>query len=138
MIIERGKTVLWRYDDAENILYISYPNVLLDTPEEIVGHFDRCMGYWKKHCRGRKAYCVLDYSGLEINMRHLDVYSQQLDRMNVCHITRVRFGGSSLQRAAVRLANLKLHTPSNLYGSLEEALAVVKKLKSGELGLAAE
>ncbi|HWL89520.1 MAG TPA: hypothetical protein VNO21_27135 [Polyangiaceae bacterium] len=138
MIIERGKTVIWRYDAAQNILFVSYPNVTLDTPEEIVAHFDMCLSFWRRHCHGRKVYCVLDYSGLEVNLRHLDVYTRQLDRMNQCHITRVRYGGSALQRTAVRLANLKLHTPSNLYGSLEEALRVVHKLKSGELPIATD
>jgi len=135
MIVERGPTAILRYDAAENILYYAFPNVTLETPEQIVTHFDWCMSFWRRHCGGRKVYCVVDLDGVHVNARHTNLYAAQLRRTLDFAITIVRHGGSSLQRTAVRIAHMKLHTPSRIYGSQEEALMVVKALKSGEIML---
>ncbi|WP_394839555.1 hypothetical protein LVJ94_21965 [Pendulispora rubella] len=136
MITERGETATLSYDASENILYFTFPHVRLDTPEQIVGHFNRCVSFWKRYCAGRKVYCVVDYDGIDVNVKHTKVYASQLQRVMDMSVTIVRYGGSSLQRTAVRLANLKLHTVSQLYASREEALHVVRSLKSGEIALA--
>jgi len=146
MITERGETATLSYDASENILYFTFPHtdgpsggawgVRLDTPEQIVAHFDRCVSFWKRHCAGRKVYCVVDYDGIDVNVKYTKVYATQLQRILDISVTVVRYGGSSLQRTAVRLANLKLHTPSQLYASREEALHVVRSLKSGAMDLA--
>ncbi len=136
MITERGETAHLRYDANDNILYFTFPGVTLETPIQIVEHFDRCIAFWKRHCAGRRVYCVVDYDGIHVNVKCTDTYAAQLQRMSEMAITIIRYGGSSLQRTAVRLASMKLHTPSKLYASQEEALAVVKKLKSGEMSIA--
>ena len=52
-----------------------------------------------------------------------------------CAITVVRYGGDALQRTGARLYNMKLHAPSRLYESRDEALAVVRALKLGQMRL---
>ena len=137
MIVERGETAHLRFDPIENIVYYTFPDVTLDTPEQIVAHFDRCVSFLRRNCTGRKVYCVVDLDGVHVNARHTNLYAAQLRRTLEFAITIVRYGGSALQRAAVRIANMKLHTPSRIYGSREEALAVVRAIKSGEMTLAA-
>ena len=50
-----------------------------------------------------------------------------------CAITIVRYGTDPLRRAATRLMALKLHLPSNIYDTREEALAVIRGLKDGSI-----
>ena len=49
----------------------------------------------------------------------------------------MRYGGDSLQRTAARLYNMKLHAPSRLYESRDEAIAVVKAIQSGQMQIEA-
>jgi len=126
------------YDAAENIVHVRFPKVHLETREDIRTHFDRVFGYWRDHCRGRKVYYVVNYDGFTVNLRENDFYAQQMRRIvEECAITVVRYGGDPLQRTAARLFNMKLHAPSRLYGSHEEAMAVVRALKSGEMQIEA-
>ncbi len=133
MISEKGKTAHLSYDPEENILYFSFPNVSLTTRRQIIEHFDWNVGFWKRHCGGKKAYIVIDYDGCEVDPKHTALYAEQIKRVMACAITIVRYGGSALQRTTARLANMKLHKPSRLYASREEALAVVRAIKAGDL-----
>jgi hypothetical protein len=122
-----------KYDAADNIIYVTFPVVHLETATQIREHFDRVVAFWKAGCRGKKAYWVVDYDGFTVNLRENDAYAQNMKRVSECAITIVRYGGDSLQRTAVRLYNMKLHEPSRIYGSKDEALAVVRALKTGDM-----
>lgn len=131
-------TSFQNYDADENILYVTFPKVHLETREEIRAHFDQSYAYWRNNCGGKKVYYVVDYDGFSVNLRENEFYAEQMRRIiEVCSITVVRYGGDALQRTGARLYNMKLHAPSRLYGSREEALAVVRALKSGDMTLAA-
>jgi hypothetical protein len=133
-----GVTAYLSYDAVENIVYVTFPNVHLETQTEIREHFDRVVAFWKEKCRGRKVYYVVGYDGFSVNLRENDFYGQQMRRIvDDCAITIVRYGGDSLQRTAARLYNMKLHEPSQLYESREDAIAVVRAIKSGEMAIAA-
>jgi hypothetical protein len=122
------------YDPGENIVFVAFPRVHLETATEIREHFDRVIAFWKANCRNRKVYYVVNYDGFTVNLRENDAYAQNMKRVaEQCAITIVRYGGDALQRTAVRLYNMKLHAPSRIYGSRAEALTVVKALKDGEM-----
>ena len=122
------------YDPVENIVYVSFPSVHLETRAEISAHFARSYAFWRQHCGGRKAYYLVDYDGFSVNLRENEFYAEQMRPiLEDCAITVVRYGGDALQRTGARLYNMKLHAPSRLYESREEALAVVRALKSGEM-----
>jgi len=126
------------YDPVENILYVEHPGVTLETRDDIEGHFDRIVEYWQKTCNGRKAYYVVDYDGITVNVKETDFYALQIKRVATeCAVTVVRYGGDSLQRAASRLANMKIHLPSQLYASRAEALTVVRALQAGTMTVGA-
>ena len=135
MVVERGETVHLEYDDVENILYFSFPNVEIESAEGLVMHFGRMVSFWRRHCGGRKVYSVVNYDGLQINARLTDVYATQLQRIVDFSIAIVRYGGSSLQRTSSRLANMKLHTASRICSSREEALEIVRALKASEMAV---
>ena len=126
-------TFFQTYDPNENIVYVTFPQVHLETQAEIRAHFDRVLAFWKEKCRGNKVYYVVGYDNFTVNLRENDFYAQQMRRVSECAITIVRYGGDALQRTAARLYNMKLHAPSRLYESREEAVAVVKALKAGEM-----
>jgi hypothetical protein len=129
-----GATFFQTYDPGENIVFVRFPLVHLETAVQIREHFDRVVAFWRATCRGRKVYYVVDYDGFTVNLRENDAYAQSMKRVaEQCAITIVRYGGDSLQRTAVRLYNMKLHSPSRIYGSREEALSVVRALKAGEM-----
>ena len=124
------------YDPVENIVYVTFPTVHLETRAEIKAHFDYAYQFWRDHCGGRKVYYVVGYDGFSVNLRENEYYAEQMRRIiDDCAITVVRYGGGALQRIGARLYNMKLHAPSRLYESREEALAVVRALKAGEMRL---
>lgn len=130
-----GEAIQLEYEQQENILYIAtVAPVELMTREEIAGHFDRVLRFWRARAGGKKCYVVVDITNFTINMAELEFYSEQARRAHdECAITSVRCGGDPLQRTLVRLGGMKIHRPSNLYRTREEALVVVRALQRGEL-----
>jgi hypothetical protein len=122
------------YDADDNIVYVTFPVVNLETQAEIKEHFDRVLAHWRANCRGRKVYYVVGYDGFSVNLRENDFYAQQMKRIvDQCAVTIVRYGGDALQRTAARLYNMKLHAPSRLYESKEEAISVVRAIQAGQM-----
>jgi antirestriction protein ArdC len=124
-------TALLKHDAAENIVYVSFPGVQLESKDEIRAHFDDIVAFWTQHCGGRKVYYVVNYDHITVSLQENDFYAQQMKRVLAHAITVVRYGGDPLQRTAARLANMKLRAPTRLYESLDEAMAVVYSLKAG-------
>ena len=127
------ETVHHQYDPDENIVYVSFPKVHLETREEIRAHFDRVVDFWRRNCRGRKVYYVVDYDNFSVSLNETAYYAEQMQRVVEGAVTIVRYGGDPLQRTHARLYNMKLHSPSRLYETRAEALAVVQALKAGEM-----
>jgi hypothetical protein len=134
-----GETSLHVYDAEENVIYVTFPRrVHLETCEEIRKHFADAHAFWRDHCGGRKAYYVVDYDGFSVNLRENECYGEMMRPIvEECAITVVRYGGDALQRTAVRLYNMRLHAPSRLYESREQALEVVRALRSGTMAIEA-
>jgi hypothetical protein len=125
----------WSYDEAENILFAVHPKPInLATRADIVAYFDEGISFWRDHCKGKRAFIVVDYANLNSNLAEIDFYAAQVKRViEECAITVVRYNGSMLQRMASRMAAIQLHTASNTYASREEALAVVRGLTRGTI-----
>jgi hypothetical protein len=123
------------YDPGENIIWMSFPSeVELNTRQQIAEHFGRVVKFWRAKAGGKKTYFVVNFDNVTINAGELEFYAEQTKRAHeLCAIASVRYGGNPLQRTVTRLAGMKIHMPSNIYETREEALAVVRKLKAGEL-----
>ena len=126
-------TIYQTYDRAENIVFVTFPVVHLDTQDQIRAHFDVAVEFWRTRCGSKPAYCVVCYDGFSVNLRENAYYAEQMRRILPFAITIVRYGGDSLQRTAARLYSMKLHAPSHLYESREQALEVVRALHSGKM-----
>jgi hypothetical protein len=124
------------YDIAENIVFISFPEpVELRTREEIAEHFERVTSFWRSSAGGRKAYFVVDFENVTINLAELEHYAEHSRRaQDICAIASVRYGHNPLQRTATRLAGMKIQRPSNIYDTREEALAAIRAMKRGASG----
>jgi hypothetical protein len=106
----------------------------LNTREEIAAHFERVVAFWRANAGGKKSYFVVNFENVHININEIDFYSKQTQRAHAeCAITSVRYGGDAMQRTVTRLAGMKVHLPSNIYETKEAALAVVRKLRAGEI-----
>lgn len=127
------------YDATDNIVYMSFPNpVELNTREEIVAHFDRVIAFCRSRTGGKKAYFVVDFDNIVINVGELEFYAEQTKRAHeLCAIASFRYGGTPLQRTATRLAGMRIQRPSNIYETREEALAAVRAMKRGQASGAA-
>jgi hypothetical protein len=126
-----------RFDAAENSVFVTHPApTRLGTEAEIRSYFDRVVSFWRATCRGR-AYFVVDYANLSSDISLNAFYAQQIRRVvDECAVTIVRHGGDPLQRTAARLVSIKLHVPSRVYSSLDEALGVVRALRRGAMEVA--
>ncbi len=123
------------YDVTENIIYMAFPAPEeLSTRAQIAAHFERVIAFWQANASGKKTYFVVDFENVTINVAELEFYAQQTKRAHeICAITSVRYGGNPLQRTVTRLAGMKIHRPSNIYATREEALAVVRDLRKGAI-----
>jgi hypothetical protein len=125
------------YDPDLETVFVTMAGVPVETREQIRDHFERVHRYWRTTCRGRSVYFVIDYDGFTMNLAELDYYAQQVKRISeLCTaVTVVRYGGDPLSRTGNRLISMKLHTPSNLYGTREQAIAVVQGIRAGKVAL---
>ena len=128
-----GPRSAMRFDRAENIVFVWHPvPVRLDTREDIARYFEANRQFWREHCGGKKAYFVIDFDGQSMNVEHQDFYADCIKAaVDECAVTVVRYGGEMLQRLAARMAATRVHVPSNVYRSRDEAIAVVRDLRSG-------
>ncbi len=124
-----------RYDPTENIVFVWHPApVHLETPDDITQYFEANRRFWRNHCGGKKAYFVVDFDGQSTNVAYQDVYAECVKAaFDECAITVVRYGGAMQQRLASRMVALRVHVPSNIYDSRDEALAVVRALRDGKM-----
>jgi len=127
----------WAYDEERQILFVSHPDpVTLETQAEMRAYFDYGIGFWREQCNGRRLYVVVDYENLTTSHEELEFYASQAKRvMDEIAITIIRYNGTLLQRMAGRMTALALHTTSKTYGSLEEALEVVRGLQRGTISI---
>ncbi len=130
-----AKSATLSYDADENIVFVGFDEpVELNTRDEIAAHFERVIDFWRANAGGRKSYFVADFTNVTTSMQEIGFYAEQTKRAHEeCAIASVRYGGNPLQRTLTRLAGMRIHQPSNLYQTREEAMAVVRALRSGEL-----
>lgn len=131
------KDVRLAYDPENEVMFIEMPGSRLDTPADMDAFFDAVLTFWRKRCRGKKVYVVVSYEGFTVNLRENAAYGERMKAAaNECAITVLRYGGDPLQRSAARVRSMKHHEPSHLYESREEALAMVRRIRAGEVSLA--
>jgi hypothetical protein len=123
------------YDRAKNIVFMHFAVAEeLQTKKEIGDHFARVIEFWRAEATGKKAYFVVDLENITINPQELEFYAEESKRAHaLCALVSVRYGGNPIQRTLTRLAGMKIHRPSNIYETKEEAMEVVRALASGQI-----
>jgi hypothetical protein len=119
------------YDAALDVVLVDLAGVRLETRADIDRHWERTVDWWKKGRKGEKAIYVVRYDGFALNLRESDYYASRMqEALQVIAHTVIRYGGDPLQRSAARTRGVKIHMPSHLYTSLDEALDMVARIRS--------
>ena len=122
------------YNADENIAQLSFRDAHLKTPQEVNHHFDAVVALWRERCGGRKVYWLVNYEDFSVDMRQNGLYGERmLVVFDLTALAIARYGGSSMQKAAVHLYSMRLHKSSNFYASREEAMDVLRRLRDGEM-----
>ena len=130
-------TTTLTYAPAEDTMFVgNLANRTLSSEADVDRVFDEIRGFWRSHCGGRKVYCVVDYTGVEIPQRLQPHFAKrQREAVDTYSITTVRWGATLVGRAALRAMAIKTHRPSNLYPTRDEALQVVRGIRVGRIKL---
>jgi hypothetical protein len=124
--------------DPEGTFCMDLSGVRLETRAEIEAFFDSIDAWWRRRCRSKKVYFAIGYTGFSVNLRENDYYAERMLRtVELCAITVVRYGGDDLQRSAARIRGMKVHAPSNLYRTREEALGILRAIRAGQITVSA-
>jgi hypothetical protein len=111
------------------------PGFELNTAAEMTAAIDVFVADIRAATRGKPIYLVVDYTNLKYSLalnEHLRAETVRLMRdANV--VTIVRYGADDLMRAAARTRAMRMHMPSHLYPTFEEARQVVADLRSGRI-----
>jgi propionate CoA-transferase len=125
------------FDRDEQILFVEFRGVRLDTREQVEAAFNAVRSFWRQHCGGRKVYALIDYANFHLRPELTDFYAQCVARIvDECTITTVRYSDDIAVRATMRVVGMKIHRPSNLYSSLAEAIEVVRGLRANRIVVA--
>jgi hypothetical protein len=126
----------YRHDAPTDTMFCSLGGVTVTTTEHLkmlVSSFEKA---WRAKCGGKRVYLVVDYDGFSMEPSMLPAYAEMVKSVLSKHvITIVRYGGDSLQRTNARLIGMRIHVPSRVYATKQEATDVVASLRSGAMTL---
>ena len=124
-------------DSEKDVVFVEMRGMHLETQKDIRAFFDAIVAFWRARCGGEKVYFIVCYDGFSVNLRENEYYARQMKQCSdECAKTVVRYGGDDLQRSAARLRGMKIHSPSNLYATREEAIEVVRAIRTGAVSIA--
>ncbi len=124
------------FDADEQILLVGMANLRFESEPQIAAAFDEIARFWKRACASKKVYCVVDYTSFALEFALTDTFATYVKQaVDTCAIAVVRHTGDLTARATIRAVAIKIHQPSNLYATREEAMSVVRELRASRLGL---
>lgn len=130
------------YDTDERIFYNDLSGRRWESAEQLNAHFDRVEGAWKRWAGGRMCALCAGYEGFQFDMAGLGVlYRTRAQRaLERCFDPMVRWGlaDDPLLRTTQRYVSMAAHRPSHIYGSKDEAVAVLRGLRKGTISLASD
>jgi hypothetical protein len=125
------------YSAETEVFFVgNFANTTFDTKQKIDRAFADSLRYWKTHCGGKSVYCVIDYTGTFIDPKLTEYFGARRNIIAKYMTTTVRFGANPGTRATLRSLAITTHSPSNLYESRQEAIAVVERIRRGEVQIA--
>jgi len=125
------------YDPREQILFVGFAGLQLTSEDDIDAAFYAVRRGWEGACRGKRVYCVVDYTGFSFPTRLSEHYAKCVKHaVETYSITTVRYTNDVALRTALRVMSMKIHSPSNLYSTKEDAIQVVRGLRAKRIRLA--
>jgi hypothetical protein len=119
----------------ETIEVVHLAPTRLDKPEDFDDYFEQFLRFWRAETKQQRVYVLVSWNDFSVNLRESEAYTRGVKRIyETAAIAIVRYGGSaSEQRIAGRLASVRLHKPSHIYETREEALTVIRGLREGTI-----
>lgn len=128
-----------RYSAQDNVWFVEFfAGTRFTTPRQVADAFAVCRRYWKAHIN-KRCYAIVDYTGTTIDKAAAEAFAEERQRIvSEMTITTLRFSTDLESRATIRAMSIKIHQPSNLYASREEALQVVRDIQAGLITIGKE
>jgi hypothetical protein len=124
------------FDPREQIMFVGFAGLRLDSEQQVRAAFEEIRRFWTESCGGRKVYAIIDYTKFDLNIRLTEYYAGFVkEAVDTYSITTVRHTTDVLARATLRVVGLKIHRPSNLYATKEDAVEVVRALRAKAIAL---
>jgi len=137
--VRGGKATSGSYDPRENVLHLWFPDpVRLNDEGSIQSFFDEVLHDWIRPCP-TKPYLLVNYANLHVRPDMVDSYAKAIGRFRDLVRGTFRYGISAdatgqFTAVAVRLGNLRLSAPTNIYASEQEARHAIQRAKSKAAG----
>jgi hypothetical protein len=127
------------YDRDEEIFFLdNFANTTFVDEHQVDRAFGDALRFWRTHASGRRVYIVVDYTGVVIDPKVVDYFARKrAESVSQFTLGAVRYGGDLATRTALRAMAVKTHIPSNLYATREDAIAIVRGLRSGRIEVGA-
>lgn len=131
-----GRPVL-TFDRAEQILFVGFAGLDMQTEAQIASAFADVEAFWRHNCGGQKVYCVVDYTNFSLSVALTQTYAGYVKHaVETFGIAVVRYTTDVATRATLRAVAIKMHHPSNLYATREDAIAIVRGMRSNRIRVA--
>jgi hypothetical protein len=119
------------FDPIEQIMFVGFAGLKVETAPQIKVIFDTIDGFWTRRCAPDRVYGVIDYTNFSLNMALTSKWAERVKYGGETYsIATIRFTSDLSARATMRAVAVKTHQPSNLYLTREDAIAVVRGLRS--------
>jgi hypothetical protein len=134
--MKRSFPVDYKYLRADGIIELTHREpVLLSEPQDFDDYFGQFLEYWRKMAGGQKVYALVNWGNFRINLRASNDYARNIASLYDRVVTAiVRYNPEDPElRTTGRLTSVRLHKPAHIYGTREEALAVIRGLRDGSV-----
>jgi hypothetical protein len=120
------------YSAEDNVWFVDiFAHARFSTARQVADAFAECRRYWKSHIN-KRCYAIVDYTGTTIDKAAAETFAEERQRIvSEITITTLRFSTDLEARTTIRAMSIKIHQPSNLYASRDEALKVVHHINAG-------
>jgi hypothetical protein len=134
-----SETAPFVYNASDNLWSVNvFAGVRFTRLTQVEDAFEACHRYWDLHIKQR-CYVLIDYTDTVVDKGLLEAFADK--RRTIVSgrtITTLRFTADIQARTAIRAMSIKIHQPSNLYASREEALAVLERIRAGSVAVDAD
>jgi hypothetical protein len=129
-----GGVAQFEYSPLDNIWFVNvFAHAHFVTEQQVKATFAACRQYWQTHIK-KRTYTLVDYTDTVVDASVAQVFGAERKKIVEDHtLATFRFTNDLTARTAIRAISIKIHQPSNLYASRDEALSVLRSLQLGQI-----